>query len=262
MTIAAAASHRAFGAVTETLPAGFDYSSSSLPQGQVLATGRKVRFILQYDDSFRYTVAVSGTPGKNSFRGIPTDSDRTDYPVAGASKVTVQRAGGPGPTNNPPTFSGDQATRSVPGNTGSGMKIGARVSATDPDGDTPTYPQGGTDGCGILRCCRTDRPVANQRCAGLGNQVQPHRDRNRDRSGRRRRHHQGAGSGDQRGREGDGDPVGDAPQVRRGGNLHPSRPGQRRHGHNPAGGTRVRRPGRGRHRRQRSDAGKLHLGGK
>ena len=115
------------------------------------------------------------------------------------------------------------------------MNIGARVSATDRDGDTLTYPLGGTDAASFAVVGPTGQ-LADQRCAGLGNQVQPHRDRNRDRSGRRRRHHRGDGRGDQRGREGDGDPVGDAPQVRRGGNLHPSRPGQRRHGHNLAGG--------------------------
>ena len=144
VTITAAA-YRAFGAVRETLPVGIDYVSSNLPQGQVPATGQKARFIRQDDGSFGYTATASGTPGKNSFRGIPTDSAGTHYPVAGASRVTVQRASGPGPTNNPPTFFGDQATRSVPESTGAGMNIGARVQRTDRDGDTPTYPQGGTD---------------------------------------------------------------------------------------------------------------------
>ena len=100
---------------------------------------------LQDDDSFRYALTTSGTPGKNSLRGVPTDSDRTDYPAVGASRVTVPRASGPGPTNNPPTFFGDQATRSVLESTGAGMNIGARAQRTDRDGDTPTDPQGGTD---------------------------------------------------------------------------------------------------------------------
>ena len=103
VTITAAA-YRAFGAVTETLPAGFDHVSSSLPQGQVQAANQQVRLILQDGEPFRHTVTASGTPGKYSFGGVPADSDKTDYPVVGASRVTVQRASGPGPTNNPPTI--------------------------------------------------------------------------------------------------------------------------------------------------------------
>ena len=155
------ADYRTFGAVTETPPAGFDYSSSSPTQGRSRPPARRS------GSSGKMTVP-SGIPspppvrrGKirsAGYRPIPTG------PIilsVGASRVTVQRASGPGPTNNPPTFSGDQATRSVPESTGAGMNIGARVQRTDRDGDTPTYPQGGTDAASFaLRHCRTDRPVS------------------------------------------------------------------------------------------------------
>ena len=44
-----AADCRGFGAVTETLPAGFGYVSSDLDDEEVQATGRWVRFTLQGD---------------------------------------------------------------------------------------------------------------------------------------------------------------------------------------------------------------------
>ena len=49
-------------------------------------------------------------------------------------------------TNNAPVFTeGENATRSVAENTGSGVDIGSAVSATDDDNDTLTYSLGGTD---------------------------------------------------------------------------------------------------------------------
>jgi hypothetical protein len=48
------------GGVTETLPSGFDYVSSSLPVSQVRElSGNQVRFTLQGDASFTYVVTAS-----------------------------------------------------------------------------------------------------------------------------------------------------------------------------------------------------------
>ena len=135
-----------FGGVTETLPAGFDYVSSSLRDSQVTETGQDVRFTLQDEDSFRYTVTASDTPGSYTFRGKLRDDNRDDYDVGGASRVTVRRASPPVPTpNRDPAFPGSSTTRSVDENSAAGANVGARVSATDRDGDRLTYALSGTD---------------------------------------------------------------------------------------------------------------------
>ena len=56
------------GGVTETLPVGFSYVDSSLASSQVGEPGgNRVRFTLQGDTSFTYTVTASDTPGTYDF---------------------------------------------------------------------------------------------------------------------------------------------------------------------------------------------------
>ena len=86
----AAANYGGFGAVTETLPSGFSYVSSSLDTEQVRVTGQQVRFTLQGDTSFTYTVTASSAAGPHTFSGVLRDSDRDDHTVGGATSVTVQ----------------------------------------------------------------------------------------------------------------------------------------------------------------------------
>ena len=143
-----ATNYGSFGGVTETLPAGFDYGSSSLPESQVTETDQDVRFILQGDDdsSFTYNVTASNTPGSYSFSGQLRDSDKVNHNVGGASSVTVRRASPPGPTpNRAPTFPGSSTTRSIDENSAAGANVGAPVRATDRDGDPLTYALSGTD---------------------------------------------------------------------------------------------------------------------
>ena len=54
------------GSLTETLPAGFTYESSSLDDFQVESTGQDVTFtLLSTDNSFTYTVQTHGfQPGR------------------------------------------------------------------------------------------------------------------------------------------------------------------------------------------------------
>ena len=78
-----------FGAVTETLPAGFSYESSSLPDDQVTATGQEVRFTLFQNPSFNYTVNAPDETGTYNFSGVLRDPDRVDHTVGGDSSVTV-----------------------------------------------------------------------------------------------------------------------------------------------------------------------------
>ncbi len=96
-----ATGYGSLGAVTETLPAGFTYVSSSLvDEGEVTEVdARTVRFTLQgADKTFTYTVTASSTPDSYDFTGTLRDSDRGDTPVVGESSVTVEAAAaGTGP---------------------------------------------------------------------------------------------------------------------------------------------------------------------
>ena len=137
------------GGVTETLPGGFTYESSSLAANEIEVTGQDVSFILQGTTSFTYTVTASSTTGSHRFSGTLRDFERDDYDVGGASSVTV-RVAGPEPEPEPqgnraPTFSGSSTTRSVDENSAVGANVGARVTASDPDRDTLTYTLTGTD---------------------------------------------------------------------------------------------------------------------
>ena len=89
----AATGYGSLGAVTETLPAGFSYESSSLTdEGEVTEVdARTVRFTLQgADKTFTYTVTASSTAGGYDFAGVLRDSDKGDHAVGGASRVTVE----------------------------------------------------------------------------------------------------------------------------------------------------------------------------
>ena len=93
-----ATGYGSLGAVTETLPAGFSYVSSSLTdEGEVTEVDdRAIRFTLQgADKSFTYTVTASETAGPHDFSGILRDADREDSAVGGDSQVTVEAAAEP-----------------------------------------------------------------------------------------------------------------------------------------------------------------------
>ena len=84
-----ASGHGSFGAVTETLPPGFSYVSSSLEDSGVTDVGREVRFRLFGQTAFTYTVTASSTAGTYSFSGVLRNSDREDVPVGGALTIAV-----------------------------------------------------------------------------------------------------------------------------------------------------------------------------
>ena len=141
-----AADYGQAGGVTETLPSGFSYESSTLPAYQVLASGQEVRFTVSgpEDSPFRYTVTASSVPGVYAFSGMLRDSDRVDHTVGGLSRVTVRApqpvpptqpvAPTPQPVNRPPVFRSVAAV-SVAENTTTVV----RVRATDSDSrDTVT----------------------------------------------------------------------------------------------------------------------------
>ena len=81
-----AANYGPDGRVTERLPAGFRYVSSSLQADTDL---RSVNFTLQEETSFTYTVTASNTRGSYTFSGTLRDSEGNDHVVGGAVTVTV-----------------------------------------------------------------------------------------------------------------------------------------------------------------------------
>ncbi len=75
------------GSVTESLPQGFNYESSNL--GQADTTGQEVRFTLQGETSFTYTVTAPSAEGPYTFSGTLSDSGGNIHAVGGANAVTV-----------------------------------------------------------------------------------------------------------------------------------------------------------------------------
>ena len=143
--------------VTETLPTGFAYVESSLPDNQVRPDpndSQRIRFVLadSDDNPFTYTVTVSEA---GSIVGKLT-VDRIEYDVTGLpghDRVTVRTSpstggggGGGGVSNRAPVFGeGDMVSRSVAEASPSGTNVGEPVAAYDPDNDRVTYSLSGAD---------------------------------------------------------------------------------------------------------------------
>ena len=95
-----AAGYGGLGQVVETLPAGFSYVSSSLPDASVVE-GQTVIFTLLGNDAFTYTVTASAEEGAYSFAGVLKDSDKIEERVGGSTELTVSAAPPPTPTPIP-----------------------------------------------------------------------------------------------------------------------------------------------------------------
>ena len=96
-----ATDYGASGTVTETLPAGFDYGSSSLASSDVASAGQEVTFSLGTAPSdFTYTVTASDTAGTYDFSGVVTNEDGEEQDVGGDSTVTVEEPTPPAATHN------------------------------------------------------------------------------------------------------------------------------------------------------------------
>ena len=80
-----------FGGVTETLPEGFVYLSSSLDDAAVSVDDQTVTFAIIGDSaSFTYTVRAPSAAGEFSFAGFVTSSNDVDGAVGGDSSVSVE----------------------------------------------------------------------------------------------------------------------------------------------------------------------------
>ena len=79
-----------FGGVTETLPEGFVYLSSTLEDAAVSVDGQTVTFAIIGDSaSFTYTVRAPDVAADYGFTGVVTGSNDVDGTVGGDSSVTV-----------------------------------------------------------------------------------------------------------------------------------------------------------------------------
>ena len=83
----------AFGSVTETLPTGFTYVSSTQADDSVThpadGDSQKVKFTLLRDTSLTYTVTASSVDGTYMFSGTLADFDGNVHTVGGDTTVTV-----------------------------------------------------------------------------------------------------------------------------------------------------------------------------
>ena len=105
------------GRITETLPAGFTYVTSSIDD-QAEATGQEVAFTIISNAAFTYTVTAPMTEGgPHTFSGTFRDVDRMDGVVVGASSVTVAV-----PPEGPTSVS-DVTVAHTPGGTSDNARI-------------------------------------------------------------------------------------------------------------------------------------------
>ena len=91
-----AANYGDTAAVTETLPDGFSYESSTygFVTHPVDGNSQMVRFNLLGATSFEYTVTASRAAGSYDFSGMLRDFERNDHAVGGTATVTVRSSGG------------------------------------------------------------------------------------------------------------------------------------------------------------------------
>ena len=75
------------GAISEMLPSGFTYKSSSLTRR---GSGQELGFILTDQSSLTYTVTASSVEDDYTFSGVLKRVGETDFPIGGASMVTVE----------------------------------------------------------------------------------------------------------------------------------------------------------------------------
>ena len=136
----------AFGAVTETLPAGFDYVTSTHDGDFVEVNGQEVTFTLLATREFTYTVTAPSTVTATTvyrFTGTLTDTigdEPMKHDVGGVSEVTVEVPAAPPPAQRP------SATRSFsPTTVAPGGRVVVNITAANYGGFgrvTETLPEG------------------------------------------------------------------------------------------------------------------------
>ena len=94
-----AAGYGAFAHVVETLPDGFEYEDSDLPDAAVSVDGQTVAFTLMESSSFTYTAIAPFEEGTYTFTGVIRSQTRHERRVTGAAYVRVGAP--PTPTPEP-----------------------------------------------------------------------------------------------------------------------------------------------------------------
>jgi len=79
-----------FARVSETLPEGWTYTGSSLPDAAVSVEDSVVRFIVLVDGEFTYTVTAPNVVGTFAFSGVIEDAQRQAQTVEGADEIAVR----------------------------------------------------------------------------------------------------------------------------------------------------------------------------
>ena len=97
----AAAGYGAFAQVVETLPAGFGYVGSGLPEEAVSVDGQTVAFTLLESGSFTYSVTAPLEKGAYTFSGVIKSQTRQERPVEGDAEVRVGAPPTPTPVPTP-----------------------------------------------------------------------------------------------------------------------------------------------------------------
>ena len=128
-------SYGSAGSLVETLPDGFTYDGSSLPEFQVGQTGQNVTFTLFGDTEVTYTVTASSMPGEYMFGGDITDFGTPPVTATvGGDKIITVDGSDPGtgttmPTNTP-MLASFRATRSFsPASVAAGGQVVVTIEA-------------------------------------------------------------------------------------------------------------------------------------
>ena len=86
-----ATGYGAIGSVVETIPDGFTYIGSTLPDTQVVVvTDNEIRFNLMGESGFDYTVTASSSENTYAFSGIIKDDYLNEFDVGGDTSITVE----------------------------------------------------------------------------------------------------------------------------------------------------------------------------
>lgn len=83
-----------FGNIVETLPEEFVYEDSTLNPGSVEVEDNMVKFSLEGETSFTYTVTAPDTEGTYTFSGILMDEDKNEYDIDGNTEIEVGEKSG------------------------------------------------------------------------------------------------------------------------------------------------------------------------
>ena len=93
--------HGAFAQVVETLPGGFRYVGSSLPDSAVSVRPATVTFTLLGEEQFTYTVQAPPVASTYTFSGLVRDQHRDELQVGGDTSLRVGPPPTPAPTPGP-----------------------------------------------------------------------------------------------------------------------------------------------------------------